>query len=229
MSNVSGITLAAKCAPKESILEAVAEAGLTAVELYLDNAWLHEIDQLVKICKKYSHRYAIHAPTEGYEPDLLIALAEQIQPEVMVFHDIYWEDEWAYLIEKLKPLRCKLCLENVMTAVDTFKYMRRFGVKMCLDLEHLVLEVCGIFEEAFINIIRLSQHVHMSGYVWGSQAWHTHLHHAPKQSAYLLNLLRKAGYSGLVVSEARESYQTTDEFKALYNFFQDWENGCPSS
>lgn len=50
-------------------------------------------------------------------------------------------------------------------------------------------------------------------------------HHSPEQSVYLLNLLKKTGYSGFIVSEAKESYQIKDEFKALYEFFRGWKDG----
>ncbi len=220
---MNNITPAVKCAPDELLLEKIAETGFPAVELYLDNARLRKVDQIVRLCQKYPFRYAVHAPVEGYEPDLIKILAEQLKPEVIVFHDIYWENEWSYLVEILKPVGCKLCLENMVSAVDTFKYLRRFGLGLCLDFEHLILEVNGIFEEAFSNTIKLAKHTHMSGYAWGSGLWHTHIHHSPEQGIFLLNLLRKANYSGMVVSEARVSFQTPEEIKLLYKFFRDWE------
>lgn len=221
--------MAAKCSPEESFLDPIIEAGLTAVELYIDDYWLGKTDKIVPLCEKYPLRYAIHAPSLGYEPDLLIALAEQIKPEVIVFHNIYWENEWEYLVENLSPLAGKLCVENTINVVENFKYLRRFGLGLCLDLEHLILEVNGIFEEVFPNVIKLSKHVHMSGYVWGSRLWHTPIHHSPEQSILLLNLLEKEGYSGMVVSEASTTYQTLDQFKAVYNFFRNWENNHQQS
>jgi hypothetical protein len=40
----------------------------------------------------------------------------------------------------------------------------------------------------------------------------------------MLDLLKKAGYSGFVVSEARASMQTYSEFKNLHNFYQEWRS-----
>lgn len=218
------ITIAAKCAPQESILDAIIETGLTAVELYTNNSWLYKTDQIVKTCEKYPLKYSIHAPSKGYEPDLLFDLARQIKAEVIVFHNIYWDNEWEYIIARFKSLQCKLCIENTFGAVEPIKYIRRFGLGRCLDLEHLMLEVNGIFEEPFFDLIKESSHIHMTGYTFGSNLWHTPVHHTPEQSIHFLNLLKKARYSGFVVSEAKESYQTKEEFKALYAFFENWKD-----
>ena len=73
--------------------------------------------------------------------------------------------------------------------------------------------------------MKSASHIHMTGYIFGSELWHTHIHHSPKHSLYLLELLRKSGYSGFVVSEARTSFQTYQEFRELNKFYQDWEKG----
>jgi hypothetical protein len=217
--------IAAKCAPEEKILKDIERAGLSAVELYISIEYLHKLNNIKQVCRRFPFRYAIHAPTDGYEPELLSELVDASKAEIVVFHDIYWEDEWKYITEKFKPLKCKLCIENVFSAIEPVKYMRRFGLGRCLDLEHLVMEVNGIFEEPFIGLIKEGLHIHMTGYTYGSKAWHTPIHHAPEQSIYLLNMLKQAGYSGLVVSEAQKIYQTREEFRALYDFFQRWKDG----
>jgi len=219
----SSITLAAKCAPEASILDSVVEAGISAVELYTNSAWLEKIDSIVRTCEDYPLRYAVHAPPEGYEPDRITDLSERLGAEVCVFHNIYWEDEWEYITKNFKRLKCKVCVENMASAIEQNKYMRRFGVGRCLDLEHLIMEVNGIFDGPFLNIIRNSIHVHMTGYTLGVDDWHTHIHEYPEQSIRLLNLLREGGYSGFVVSEARESGQTLEKFRELRNFFEDWQ------
>lgn len=59
---------------------------------------------------------------------------------------------------------------------------------------------------------------------YGINLWHTPIHYSPDHNNYLLNLIKKAGYSGLVVSEARVSYQSLSEFKKLNEFFQKWKD-----
>jgi len=218
------ITIAVKCAPEEAVLDAAAEASFEAIELYTNDCWIQRVDQIISISKRYPFRYAIHAPADGYEPDRLATLSEQIRAEVLVIHNIYWEDELEYLVQKMKPLPSKICMENVLSAIEMNKYLRRYGLDRCLDFEHLALETNGFFEEPLIELTEQAKHIHMTGYVFGSQRWHTHIHHSPEQSIYLLNFLNDVGYSGLVVSEARPCYQTLSEFRKLAKFFKDWKN-----
>ncbi len=102
--------------------------------------------------------------------------------------------------------------------------MRRFGIDLCLDLEHLQIESGGFYEEASIPIIQKAKHIHMSGYYFTSDLWHTHLHCSPKHSYYLLNLIQSIGYNGMIISEAKPSLQTFEEFQKLNNFINEWEN-----
>ncbi|MDP2168186.1 MAG: hypothetical protein Q8J64_07640 [Thermodesulfovibrionales bacterium] len=81
-------------------------------------------------------------------------------------------------------------------------------------------------DEGFMNFIRLASHVHMSGYTFGSDKWHTHIHNSPENGKRLLGLLREGGYSGLVISEARKSLQTYEEFKRLNDFVGSWEQSA---
>ena len=96
---------------------------------------------------------------------------------------------------------------------------------MCLDLEHLQMECNGVYAEEFIRVIAQASHIHMTGYAFGSNRWHTQMHHSPEHAAYLLRLIAKSGYKGMVVSEARMSQQTYDEFKKLKEFFESVERG----
>jgi sugar phosphate isomerase/epimerase len=223
MSNLHDIIIAAKCAPEEDTLTNIEKAGLTSVELYTNLNYLYKTNRVKQICKKFPFRYAIHAPNNCYEPDLLAELVADIKAEVVVFHDIYWYDEWEYIVKTFKTINTKLCVENISSIHEPLKLMRRFGLKRCLDLEHLQMQCAGVFEEGFLPVIRQASHIHLSGYYYSSNLWHTHIHHSPEHNIYLLNLLRKEGYSGFVVSEARVSYQILSEFKKLNKFFQKWK------
>ncbi|MBI5042550.1 MAG: hypothetical protein HZC10_01670 [Nitrospirae bacterium] len=211
--------IAAKCAPEEKILKDIEKAGLSAVELYTGIDHLYKLDSIKQICKKFPFRYAVHAPNDGYEPELLSELVDAIGAEIVVFHDIYWEDEWGHIAEVFKPSKVKICIENTHSAHEPLKLMRRYGFKRCLDLEHLQIQCAGVYEDEFLPVMRQASHIHMTGYFYGSDLWHTHIHQSPEHSAYMLNLLKKANYSGFVVSEARTSLQTYDEFKRLNDFF----------
>lgn len=222
--SLPNMTIAVKCAPQEDILNDAEKAGLSAVELYTDVNCLRSIRLTKDICLRYPFRYAVHAPNNSYEPDLLAELVDGIKAEVVVFHNIYWKDEWEHIVRVFEGINTNLCVENVASALETSRLIRRFGLKLCLDLEHLQMQCAGVFEEEFLRVVRHASHIHMTGYFYGSNLWHTHIHHSPEHNMYLLDLLKRAGYSGLVVSEARVSYQTLSEFKMLNEFFQKWKD-----
>lgn len=216
--------LAVKCPPDENVLSEVCRAGLEAAELYLPKELLNDMSGSAQVCKNFPLRYAIHALNDEYAMEEVAELAKRIRAEVVVFHNIYWEDEWEDIVGIFKNIKTKLCVENVQTVLEPLKFMRRYGLGRCLDLEHLQLECAGIYTEEFLKIIKKTYHVHLTGYVYGSQLWHTHIHHSPQHSLHILDLLKKADYSGFVVSEARSSLQTYSEFKELNRFFQEWKN-----
>lgn len=222
MPEIKDMVVAAKCAPDKKILLDIQRAGLKAVEIYLSEAIVHDLKRTINLCKEFSFRYAVHAPTDSYNPEELAELVDSIGAEVVVFHNIYWEDEWEDVARIFKNIKTKLCIENTHSVHEPLKFMRRYGFSRCLDFEHLQLQGGGIFEEEFMNVLKQTAHLHLTGYIYGSRLWHTHIHHSPEQSLYILDLLKKSGYSGFVVSEARLSFQTYDEFRQLNNFYKTW-------
>ena len=217
------IVFAAKCAPDENTLSTIWDAGLIGIELYTDSLWMKKIPQIIKSCKHFPFRYAIHAPTDTtFQSEALAGLTAEIQAEIVVFHNVFWDDEWEEIQRSFDKSPAKLCIENHNNVNEPIKFMRRFGMGRCLDLEHLQMEVGGVFEEEFVRVMKTACHVHMSGYSIGTESWHTPIHQAAKHSTYLLNLLQRAEYKGMVVSEARVSYQTQEEFTQLHVFTQNW-------
>lgn len=217
------MVVAAKCAPVEEILVNVEKAGITAAELYTNIKWLHDIDKVKRVCKKFPFRYAIHAPLDGYEPDLLAEMAVDLKAEVVVFHDIYWDNEWEYIYNVFKNMNIKVCVENITTVLEPLKFIRRFGFKRCLDIEHLQMECAGVMEGELLPIIQQVAHIHLSGYFFGSNLWHTPIHYSPQHNIGFMNLIKSAGYTGFIVSEAKTALQTLSEFENLNKFFQKWE------
>ena len=116
-------------------------------------------------------------------------------------------------------------MENTYSVHEPVKFFRRYGISRCLDLEHLQMEGIGVYEEVLIDVLREASHIHMTGYKYGSPFWHTHIHHSPEHNLYMLSLLEQTGYKGFVVSEAKKSLQTYEEFKKLNNFFTQWKSG----
>ncbi len=213
---------AAKCAPEAHILSAVQESGLQGVEIYLNGPWLDRVPEIIRLSKDFPLRYALHAPADAFRPEELGELASGLQAEIVVFHDILWDDEWEVVRDTFAPLPTRVCVENVATVHQPLKFMRRFGMGFCLDLEHLQMEAGGVYEEEFLRVMKMACHVHMTGYSFGTQLWHTHIHQTPGHSSYLLNLLKRADYTGMIVSEAQVCYQTLVEFSKMSAFSRGW-------
>jgi hypothetical protein len=214
--------IAGKCAPSEKNLSLLEKAGLRAVELYTNGDILGDIARVRKCCGGFSFRYAVHAPNDSFEPEALAELVTSIDAEIVVFHNIFWEDEWQRINEVFRGLRTKPCIENMSSVHEPLKFMRRFGFGRCLDLEHLQMECAGVIEDEFIPVIAQASHIHMTGYSFGSKLWHTHISNSPRHNAYMLDLLKRAGFKGFVVSEAKVSLQTYEEFKKLSDFYNEW-------
>ena len=216
------ITLAAKCAPERTILDTVKRSGISAVELFLSKKILSDFESAVAACGEHDFIYAAHAPNDDFNPGALAQFVSEIGAALVVFHDIYWEDEWKKIMKSFKKVNALLCVENVSSIINSSKFIRRYGAGRCLDLEHLQFEIMGVFEEEFINVMKDAKHIHLTGYSAGSTLWHTHINHAPEHGRYMLDLIAGSGYNGMVVSEARTELQTYDEFRALKDFFDDW-------
>jgi hypothetical protein len=219
------LILAAKSAPDREILSAIKESGIEAVEIFLSKSILDRLDENIILCNEFSFKYAIHAPNDCFMPYELLCFAESVGAEIVVHHDILWDDEWIELINLFRHKNIKLCVENIKTTFDWTKFKRRYDLGVCLDLEHLIFEVGGIFKEEFERIIQFADHIHMTGYIAGSDKWHSHIHHSKDQSRMFLDMVKQTGFSGLIVSEARVSYQTIEEFKSLRYFFNEIVNG----
>jgi len=162
------LEIAAKCSPNEKILSDIEKARISAAELYLSKDILRDPQSVSETCKKFNFKYAVHAPNDDFNPDALCFLVKEIGSGIVVFHDIFWEDEWKEIIEKFKGLRTKLCVENIAGVHDASKFVRRYGFGRCLDLEHVQFQLSGIFEEEVLDIIKQSSHIHLSGYVCGT-------------------------------------------------------------
>ena len=222
MTNTGKIVLAAKCAPRIEILSSINKANIEAVELFLSEKEIKDINSVINLCKQFPLRYALHAPDDIFEAEILADLAQSINAEVVVFHNIYWEEEWSEIASTFRKIKAKPCIENTFSVHEPLKFIRKYGFGRCLDLEHLEMECMGIYEEAFVKIMGTASHIHMTGYMFGTELWHTHIHQSPEHSIRFLNMLERSGFSGFVVSEATMSLQTYGDFQKLSDFFSNW-------
>jgi sugar phosphate isomerase/epimerase len=220
--------LAAKCRPDRHLFSAVNKAGIEGLEIYLFEQIIRKPAEIIKLCGDFPFDYAVHAPNDCFSPQAVRAIAAGIGAKNCVFHNMFWEDEWKEIIREFENSGVKICVENILGVHEPLKFERRYKTGRCLDLEHLQMECLGIYEEEFIPWISQASHIHLTGYSAGSSLWHTHIHYDKSHGAYMLDLIARSGYAGLVVSEARVSTQTEDEFAALAEFFKNYKNYLPA-
>jgi hypothetical protein len=217
------IVLAAKCAPDAKTFDVIEAAGIGAVELYLSEKIINSPAAVIALCREYDFRYALHAPNDCHNPEVVARIADGLSASVVVMHDIFWEDEWRQTAKIFKNRRTIICIENIKCVHDPDRFERRLGFSRCTDLEHLQMECSGVYTAAFGEMLAISSHIHLTGYFHGSEEWHTPIHYSPVHSRKMLDMIAASGYSGLVVSEASVKYQTAAEFKKLALFFEDWQ------
>src|SRR3989338_2891275 len=122
--NEGSIALAIKCAPVPDILANVVNAGITGVELYTNLKWLENIQGTIKTCQDFPLRYMVNSPPNDYSP-CIVELAQAINAELVVFHDVFWEDEWSGIKKDFNGTNIQVCVENVSSSIEVVKIMRR--------------------------------------------------------------------------------------------------------
>lgn len=118
MAKETGLIIAAKCPPDESILSDIHRAEIKAVEIYLNKKWIEQISKIISNCKKFPLLYSLHAPTDMFCPNEIAQVAKELDAKNVVFHDIFWEDEWRKIMEVFTDAHLKICVENIATTVD---------------------------------------------------------------------------------------------------------------
>ena len=220
MKSKSSLQLAAKCLPDPKILERIESAKINAVELYTDAECMKKVD-IVSICDDFPFSYVVHAPNDIVAPKETFELAQAIEANVVVTHDIYWEDEWPEVVKVALDTGISLAIENIDGLFSFEKVLLRYGVKRCLDFEHAVFLMRGFYPDGLKKVIPKTIHVHLSGYEYGNQKYHTHFYESPEHAFKVLGFLESNGYNGMVVSEASIEYQQAEHFKKLKDFFDE--------
>jgi len=153
MKSKSSLQLAAKCLPNPKILKRIESAKINAVELYTNAECLKKVD-IVSICNDFPLSYVVHAPNDIVAPKETFKLAQAIGANVVVTHDIYWEDEWPEVVKIALNTGISLAIENIDGLFTFEKVLLRYGVKRCLDFEHAIFLMRGFYPEGLKNFYR---------------------------------------------------------------------------
>ena len=102
--------IAAKCGPETHIFSAVHESVLQGVEIYLYGQWLDRVHEVIELSRNFPLRHALHGSVDTFRSHELIELASAFQAEIIVFHDVLWEDKWAVVRYTFAPLPTRVWL-----------------------------------------------------------------------------------------------------------------------
>lgn len=207
--------------PSNKIFSIIEEVGISAVEVYSNKNSLQSLE-IIDVCKQFDFEYVLHAPNDIFAISDTFNLAKSIDANLIVAHDLFWEDEWKKIMQISKDFGIPLAIENTDGFLFCEKVIRRYNAKRCIDFEHLTLQT-NTLTPTVLNLVKPTIkdtiHVHMTGYKTGNGMHHSHFYKSPIQSERILKFLLDNKYNEMAVSEAAVEYQTKEHFQKLKVFY----------
>lgn len=208
------------------------EAGYRCAELWTGPDVLADVASVIAMCREFPLRYALHFPTRrDLTPEQLEAVVELYraldcrsltihQPE----HDRYAEE----LLERDAGL--VLAVENGALSQAELAAWGAANRYLTLDAEHVWMfsHEGASRDEALAALARLLaehgnklRHVHLPGHAGGADE-HRPMHEGWDFVRSVLTLLAGVEYSGFVVSEVEQNYQTLEHLTQDRALFDGW-------
>jgi len=227
------LELATKFKPdEEEPFRVAVAAGYRCAELWTGPDVLADVAKVVALCRRFPLRYALHFPTRrDLTPRQLEAVVELYRaldcrsltihrPE----HDLYAEE----LLSGDAGL--VLAVENGALSPNELAAWAERNRYLTLDAEHVWMfsHEGASREEAVGAVSRLLtahgaklRHVHLPGHSGGPDE-HRPMHEGWDYVRAVLDRLADVGYSGFVVSEVEQSYQTFEHLAKDRALFEAW-------
>ncbi len=206
-------------------------AGFRYAEFWLSSDLLQDVEQIIKIAKKYPCEYVPHFPNKKNDAQSVkqaVKLYRELDCHAMVIHQPMfdaWENEFAS-----REPAIRLAIENHQLNEKEFWNWADNNPGLNLDVEHLwkftlkdapldrVLKMLDKFLDRHANKL---YHVHLPGYVPGEQE-HRPMYCNREFVFGVWDLLEKANYRGLIVSEVNAEYQTEQDLRMDALLFERW-------
>jgi sugar phosphate isomerase/epimerase len=207
-------------------------AGFRSAEVSLNADFVKDWKGAARTLLARPMRYVLHFPNKGPlgsgKLKKTVKLYRALNCEVMVIHPGMMEEHGDRLLE-LYPESC-LAVENGKLSYDQFWHWADEYDDLTLDVEHLwkfslddapLEELCHEVRCFLWRFGGKLRHVHLPGYQPGSNE-HRATFQSPAMAQALLEILDAAGFTGMVVSEAREAWQTPPALAADIDFYARW-------
>lgn len=226
------LKFATKFLPGPEAFAVAFQAGFRSAEFWLDAHVLRSWRSVATLARQYPFHYALHFPNRGrLSTETLehaVSLYRGLDCGTIVIHQPMFDKYAAELLAIDAAL--DLAVENHDLAEPQFQRWAEDNPGLTLDVEHLwkyTLRDCSL-KDLLAAVDRFLtrygdklRHVHLPGYRVGGKE-HRPAHYAPQLAAGVLSLLANSGFRGLIVSEARQSYQNPYDLRQDVRMFEAW-------
>lgn len=227
------LELATKFKPDEDAPFRVAlEAGYRCAELWTGPDVLADAAAVIERCRRFPLRYALHFPTRRdltpRQLDAVVELYRALDCRSLTIH----QPEYDRYAEELlgREAGLVLAVENgALSAAELAAWSER-NRYLTLDAEHVwMFSHEGATLEAAIDavgrVIASQQaklrHLHLPGHCGGGDE-HRPMYFGWEFVRAVLDRLADVGYSGFVVSEVEQRYQTAEHLAKDRTLFDAW-------
>lgn len=227
------LELATKFKPdaEEPFRVAVA-AGYRCAELWTGPDVLSDVAQVAARCRRFPLRYALHFPTRrDLTPRQLEAVVELYRALDCRSLTIHQPEYDRYADELLhRDAGLVLAVENGALSATELAAWAEKNRDLTFDAEHFwMFSHEGVSRgEALADVARLLavhgaklRHVHLPGHDGGPEE-HRPMHEGWDYVRGVLDRLADIGYSGFVVSEVEQTYQTLEHLAKDRSLFDAW-------
>ena len=225
------LKIATKFLPSSADFTRAWAAGFRHAEFWLSARLLHDVDDIIKIAKEYPIEYVPHFPNKKNDiqsVEQAIKLYRELNCQAMVIHQPMI-DQWKDDFFSLEP-GIRLAVENHRLNEKEFWDWAEKNPGLNLDIEHLwkftlqdapldkLLKTLDIFLSRYADKL---YHVHLPGYVPGEEE-HRPMYCNREFMFGTWDLLEKANFRGLMVSEIDAEYQTDQDLRMDMLLFERW-------
>ena len=224
--------LATKFRPETQAFEKACAAGFRGAEFWLNAEVLADWREVLATSRCFPLYYALHFPNElDLDTESLrraVLLCRELEGAALVIHQPLVRSLRRFTAG-LEP-ELKIAVENHVLDAAGFDHWAERSPGLALDVEHLwkyTLE-CGPLNDLLESLRAFLRrygnklyHLHLPGYRQGGEE-HCPMHHSEKMVTEVFRVLAEGGYTGLVVSEADQKYQTDEDLRRDVALFRQW-------
>ncbi len=225
------LKIATKFVPESPDFLRAWQAGFRYAEFWLSANLLENAERIIKIAREYPCEYVPHFPNKKNDEQSVkqaVKLYRELKCQAIVIHQPMF-DAWEEEFISREP-NIRLAVENHQLNEKEFWAWAEKNPGLNLDVEHLwkftlqdaplerLLKMLDKFLGRYADKL---YHVHLPGYVPGEEE-HRPMYCNREFVFGVWELLEKADYRGLIVSEVNAEFQTDQDLRMDALLFERW-------